>query len=545
MRKQTKLVAVLSAAALLAIGASITSFAATPHWDQEDGEWVYLDRNGDKVTGEWKKSNGQWYYLDEDGYMAKDALIEYNDNRYYVDTNGIKVTNAWVSMDNDDLLDDDEVTTVWFYFDSKGKAVGSGNDKNDGKVIKSIDYGDGQKGYFIFNDSGVMLTGWQTFGSKNEYYYLGDENQGWALTGWQYLEPDDDEMFEQDTEDDPYDDEVWFWFGSDGKAAKGTTKQIGGKWYAFDKNGVMQDLWVYGSGSNTTNKEASSTSATKGDAANSRYHQEDNGGREKNWIWAYANTKYDDYDDDMYWFYLDNKGRPVLADPDNSRRPSDSIYPVNLKGEDNKTIVNGYNYGIKVEDWSKEADADWSKGYALVAKSIKNKTYIFDDAGRMRSGLFALYNVKRGSSALDGYYYFTDDDNHGSADGQMVTNRKMTIEIEGEDKTYYFDKTGRAYVNTIVSSSLYGKDGALVDGYGDGSTYQRVWVGDLIVGKDYEVFPMYEKGKSSPVIDADDIEGYVLLNGNGKIKKTGTVTDMDGYKVTVKDYMVINVEETD
>ena len=67
MRKQTKLVAVLSAAALLAIGASMTSFAATPHWDQEDGEWVYLDRNGERVTDEWKKSNGQWYYLDEDG----------------------------------------------------------------------------------------------------------------------------------------------------------------------------------------------------------------------------------------------------------------------------------------------------------------------------------------------------------------------------------------------------------------------------------------------------------------------------------------------
>ena len=41
MRKQTKLVAVLSAAALMAIGASATAFAATAHWDQEDGEWVY------------------------------------------------------------------------------------------------------------------------------------------------------------------------------------------------------------------------------------------------------------------------------------------------------------------------------------------------------------------------------------------------------------------------------------------------------------------------------------------------------------------------
>ena len=45
MRKQTKLVAVLSAAALMAMGASMTAFA---DWSQEDGEWVYLDRNGDR-----------------------------------------------------------------------------------------------------------------------------------------------------------------------------------------------------------------------------------------------------------------------------------------------------------------------------------------------------------------------------------------------------------------------------------------------------------------------------------------------------------------
>ena len=42
MRKQTKLVAVLSAAALLAIGASMTSFAATK-WVQEGEDWVYLN----------------------------------------------------------------------------------------------------------------------------------------------------------------------------------------------------------------------------------------------------------------------------------------------------------------------------------------------------------------------------------------------------------------------------------------------------------------------------------------------------------------------
>ena len=42
MRKQTKFVAVLSAAALFAIGASMTSFAATAHWEQEGEDWVDL-----------------------------------------------------------------------------------------------------------------------------------------------------------------------------------------------------------------------------------------------------------------------------------------------------------------------------------------------------------------------------------------------------------------------------------------------------------------------------------------------------------------------
>ena len=47
MRKQTKLVAVLSTAALLAIGASMTSFAAVG-WAEEDGTWVSSNRDTNK-----------------------------------------------------------------------------------------------------------------------------------------------------------------------------------------------------------------------------------------------------------------------------------------------------------------------------------------------------------------------------------------------------------------------------------------------------------------------------------------------------------------
>ena len=46
MRKQTKIAALVSAAALLAIGASMTSFAAGWTYDNSIGHWVYEDSDG-------------------------------------------------------------------------------------------------------------------------------------------------------------------------------------------------------------------------------------------------------------------------------------------------------------------------------------------------------------------------------------------------------------------------------------------------------------------------------------------------------------------
>ena len=89
MRKQTKLVAVLSAAALLAMGASMTSFAAG--WEKDDaGVWHYYDSDDEMVTGEWKKDGGKWFYLDKSGAMVTDAAVKSkeNDGFYYVDDDG-------------------------------------------------------------------------------------------------------------------------------------------------------------------------------------------------------------------------------------------------------------------------------------------------------------------------------------------------------------------------------------------------------------------------------------------------------------------------
>ncbi len=535
MRKQTKLVAVLSAAALMAIGASATAFAATAHWDQEDGEWVYLDRNGDKVTDEWKKSNGYWYYLDEDGYMAKDRVIEDDDDKYYVDSNGVRVTNAWVSMDNDDLLDDDdqseEIDTVWMYFDGTGKALGCDTDHGE---IKKLTYANGEaSGYFIFNEDGYMLSGWQRWsksGDKEKLYYLGGQNEGWARIGWQYLtiDPDVDAFNGINQDDDNYNDEEYFYFNSNGKAVEDDTKSIGGRTYIFDEYGRMLDLWVYASDASAsyTNEDGSST------ATNSAFYTEDEGSRGTNWIYAYPKTSYDDYSDDPYWFYLNSKGKPFRA---------------TQEAVENKEI-HQVGAAYRVDDTNKgEGDeGDVKYNGAVAAKSIKGETYLFNDKGVMLTGLYWLGGneagefstktaVHKGTSKnpmAGGYYYFNQED--GSVEGQMITNKKLTIEVDGEDEYYYFKKNGQAYTDTIISGTVYGHDGKRMDNNGDGGTYELVTL----------EYPLWEKGddqeNDAPVVEAGKT---VLINENGKIKKSGTTTDINEQKYSVSNYVATPVDE--
>ena len=113
MRKQTKIAAVFSAAALLAIGAAMTSFAATG-WQEENGTWVYYNRSGDKVTRQWVKSGDKWFYLNDNGDMVVNGIVDDNGSLFYVDQNGVMVTNKWVEVDNSN--DDSENAPAKVFF---------------------------------------------------------------------------------------------------------------------------------------------------------------------------------------------------------------------------------------------------------------------------------------------------------------------------------------------------------------------------------------------------------------------------------------------
>ena len=419
MRKQTKLVAVLSTAALLALGASMSSFAATG-WQEENGTWVYYDKSGDLETEKWEKSGDNWFYLNEDGEMATDTIVEYNDNYYYVDENGAMVANKWVSVENDEYEgdDEDEPANYWYYFGSNGKAYKNTSDK---AVFKTVN---GKK--YIFNDEGKMLYGWidedgerltEDDAWKTGLYYCGDENDGAQAVGWVSLNivAEDDEYGEGFSSLNVFDDEDqtrWFYFKSSGKKMSGEEdKKINGKMYSFDEYGRMNAEWVI--------YDASPATASIGQTAYteswSYYNSPEDGARvTKGWFKVvpdyYLNSG--DYDDDSdAWYYADGDG--------------------DLVASQFKTI-NGKKYAFdakgKMKSGLKFYQVDGNTINGII--SDDDEDYPFDTADRFKRNANEL--IKQGYRA----YYFGS-----SSDGSQQTG-KQTVSIDDENNTFLFNKSG-------------------------------------------------------------------------------------------------------
>lgn len=405
MRKQTKYVAVLSAAALLAMGASMTSFAAG--WEKDEaGAWHYYDSSDDMVTNQWKKDGGKWFYLDDDGNMATNQWVE---DDYYVGEDGAMLINQWVKTlaDDEDVEDPEDTGEHWYYFGAKGKKVTQGNSGNGKKTI-------GGKTYF-FDDEGKMLTGWHAFGTNlDEVYYLGGEDEGWATKNqWRWLEKsgladddDDDTTLSQkvllcdDTDADTCDDEGWYWFDNSGKMYhKSGLKTINGKKFMFNEHGQMLYEWIAGTaitaGSNAE-LDGNVAEASKGQigVGNMLWFQENgdganNGARYKGWQYI-AGSENVGTDGDTNWYYFKD-GKAKYA-----------------------TTVNGLTDG---------GDALYRKKEKLSWDG-KSGTFCFDQKGKMKTGL----------QFIGGKTYFFNDD------GYMQTGKVSNVEeANGDSFNYYFN----------------------------------------------------------------------------------------------------------
>ena len=512
MRKQTKLVAVLSTAALLAVGASMSSFAATG-WQEENGTWVYYSKSGDKETEKWEKSGDNWFYLNDDGEMATDKIVEYNDQYYYVDENGAMVTNKWVSVENEeyDGSNSDDPVNNWYYFGSNGKAYKTASSTSTA-TFKTIN---GKK--YIFNDEGKMLYGWINAEGQREtgdekwrdgVYYCGDENDGAQALGWAYLDIVDNNYTDDDaagvSSSRVFDDENqtrWFYFNTNGKKyVSKDGKTINGKKYSFDQYGRMNAEWVaFGATPTTSTVATAGITATYGSAEytdNWRYFgsPEDGARVTKGWFKVvpdyYLNTsKYNDDEDS--WYYSDRNGNLVAG----------KIETINGKKyafDEFGRMKDGLKF-IKFEGTSKTQIAE------ILADDNSSLPFDTED------------NFKLNAPTLDstGYYcyYFGNGD-----DGSMKTN-KQTISIDGESNTFLFNKSGgwKGAGKTGVDNKKYYQSGRM-----------------LAAAKDDKYSVVKEYTLNNKTV-------YTLLTTDDFLKESNvTLTDKTSTKTGVSDYQEVS-----
>ena len=490
MRKQTKVVAVASAAALLAIGGAMTSFAAQG-WVEEDGTWYYYDKDGSRVEDEWKKSGDNWFWLDseEGGAMATDKLIEDDDKTYYVDANGVMVTNTWVKVVNEDQDDEDDPAEYhYYYMQSNGKAYKGSGDKVSKKTI------DGKQ--YAFDEDGIMLYGWvdedgtmvnDEDGWADATYYFGSWEDGSMKTGWQKISVYDN----TDDKEDDYD--YWFNFKANGKKRvqldngsedTDATWKNNGKYYHFDTRGVMVYEWYP-----TQNTTSNLHSASNWSYFNS---PEDGAKVVKGWfkvVGPNEDTSFKELDsesfasvdgvknEDARWYYNDGREEGLVA------------------GKIKK--IKGKYYGFRPDDGEK--GGAMLKGLCALEMDGENIVKVYDDDMDADDLDDFLDGVDAGNYTANTYLYYFGNADDEDTDGAMKTGN-VTVNLDGETIQFKFRNNGGA------------------ESRGRGVT--GVEKGDYI----------YKFGKK---IKADSEDKYILVYASGDINSTGTVTvhDYDGSDV--------------
>ena len=550
MRKQTKIAALISAAAVLSVGGAMTAFAATG-WQQENGTWVYYNRNEEKVTEQWQKSGDYWYYLDDNGEMAVDSLIDDNDDTYYVDVNGVMVTNRWVAVDNENAGDENEPNQWWYYFGANGKAY-KRNDSASGDVsLKTIN---GKK--YTFNTDGKMQYGWVKDGEtqyddnawQDSQYYFGDENDGAMAEGWKEIAIRDDQATDAQPGDNYWDEDQtrWFYFKASGKKEKDQTgKTINGRKYGFDEYGRMNAGWVtQATTSNTSVKDGGKQGIATYSNSFMNYSTPEDGARyTKGWFkvtpgYYLQKDKYEDGSD--YWYYSDGNGKLI----------TNQIKTINGK----KYAFD--NYGRMISGFvvlqMQQTGTAYSQKDIVDKLDDENRYDTADNYTRFVQANDSLFR----SGELRAYYFGSSDD------GSMKTG-KQSVDLDGEKVTFEFEKNGskkgagligmndhKLYIGGKLTTADSDNKIEVVVLNSNNQLITKSSVADALASYSTSATQHF---KSNGDLDYTEYKfnnlptgakAYVV-NTTGAMVKSGTKKDGDDYKVKTSNYTVdwVRLEE--
>ena len=449
---------------------------AVEGWMSDGEEWKYLDEDDIPLKNTWKQSRDSWFYLGDQGIMVKDCFIEQGNSLYYVFEDGARAENTWVLVDE---ADGNGHEAGWYYFGGNGKAY-RGTDSSFKRTV------DGRR--YIFDESGLMLTGWfdedgnplgEDDNPLEDGVYYADEDGALKTESWldySQLELKGLEELSSDISGRNYDeyDQVWLYFNNQSKKVKSNgerliQRNIGGGTYGFDEYGIMLPWWTQvASVSNADKSNPTSDIPTR------FYAGYDGGSLQRNvWLWMYPsdNLIQDDFNDGEYsWWHTDQ---------------------------------NGEVYQNKI-------------------KKVNGRYYAFDGLGRMQTG-FVLFDTRStfvaqydmdawsaedfiegniyGIEKADLYFFSPDELN----DGSMQTGKELEIELEDGVYTFGFKSDGVAY--------------------GSRNRLKKVKDSYYINGLRLEADEEYGYG----VVREDD-DSYRVVNASGKTVtgKKKVVRDKDG-----------------
>ena len=496
MRKQTKIAAVVSAAALLALGASITSFAAAKGtWMMVDGEWYCYDKNGDVYENTFCSSNGKEYYVGDDGMLVRSSWVEYDGDYYFVNSSGAKIINDWRLTTP---YEDEDADEEWFYFQSTGKRADN----------KKILY---KGSTFFFDADGQMLTGWVTAdgndvvneenGINTSYTFYCDETGARVESAWVYTT-------EPATADDDADaDEYWYYLKSTGKVATGRQTNVGGQAFILgnqsDNLGQMLTGWVGGIYDETNksysyaeiDEEGSQTKLGDVDVAYYCLYDEemaDGHVQEDKWFktWRPEDAYDEDEDDDKFWYWLDSDGKAYVPAQD----------------DDYSDLV-GYGYKYSLGDGALEIGND-GEAISIAKKKINSKDYFFNKDGEMISNFVHIVesavDAKGNDKITLGMYYFG-----GSDDGSMKTGSQSVKDDNDDTFKFYFGTKDNATTGEAKGVGITGN-----------KNNKLYFQGHLVASDDYKYQPV--------TMEIEGTEYTFIVNQNGSIQHSNVEYKEDG-----------------
>ncbi len=174
------------------------------------------DEESEVIVGEWSKDeNGNWTFVDEDGNAVSDTWAVIDGERYFFNEEGVMET-GWV-------LDED----TWYYLAESG-AMATGWVNDNGTWYYMEETGEMQTGWandngtwYYMNESGAMQTGWELV--NGTWYYMAES--GAMATGW------------------VNDNGTWYYMNESGAMATGWVND-NGTWYYMNESGAMATGWV-------------------------------------------------------------------------------------------------------------------------------------------------------------------------------------------------------------------------------------------------------------------------------------------------------------